>query len=78
MSFVKKNIGENKYKHKKDGITLIALTITIVVIIILAFIVIRLVLGDNGLIQRAKSSSIKTRESRSRRKITDCNSNNTS
>ena len=41
-------------KKKKQGITLIALVITIIVLIILAGVSINLVLGENGIITMAK------------------------
>ena len=40
-------------KRKESGITLIALIVTIVLLLILAGIVINLLLGENGLIQKA-------------------------
>ena len=45
-----------KDKNKSKGITLVALVITIVIIIILASVTIVGVLGDNGLIDQAKTS----------------------
>jgi len=42
---------------QKDGITLIALVITIIVLIILAGVSINLVLGENGIITKSKESS---------------------
>ena len=45
----------NKIKHNNmQGITLIALVVTIIVLIILAGVSINLVLGDNGIITKAK------------------------
>ena len=41
---------------KKDGITLIALVVTIVVLLILAGVSIRLLLGNNGLISKAEGA----------------------
>ena len=46
-----------KLLKESKGITLIALVITIVVIIILATVVIRIALGENGIIGSAKRSS---------------------
>ena len=55
---------ENRLKLKnKKGITLIALVITIVVLLILAMVSIRGIFGENGLIQRAKEASFKTKMS---------------
>ncbi len=45
----------------KRGITLIALIITIIVLLILAGITITMVVGDNGVLSRAKESKEKTR-----------------
>ena len=54
----KKKIKEenlNKIKHNNmQGITLIALVVTIIILIILAGVSINLVLGDNGIITKAK------------------------
>lgn len=47
-------------KQKKDGITLIALVITIIVLIILAGISVQLILGENGIIKKAKESKLMT------------------
>ena len=46
---------------KREGITLIALVITIIVLLILAGITIELTLGKNGIIARARKASIATR-----------------
>ena len=45
-----------KQKEKQKGITLIALVVTIVVLLILAGVSISLVLGNNGLISKAKDA----------------------
>ena len=50
-SYLKKKISLNK------GITLIALVITIVILLILAGILLKLVLGENGLIERTRFTS---------------------
>ena len=50
----KKNL---KIKSTNKGITLIALVITIIILIILAGISISMLLGDNGVIERAKRAS---------------------
>lgn len=50
---------KEKLKQKK-GITLIALVVTIVVLIILAGVSINLVLGENGIIQKAQYAKRKT------------------
>ena len=51
----------NKLKSKK-GITLVALVVTIVVLLILAGVSINLVLGDNGIIAKAKETQRKSAE----------------
>ena len=45
---------------RNEGITLIALVLTIVILIILATIVINLAFGENGLIERAELAATKT------------------
>ena len=47
-------------KHQANGITLIALVITIIVLLILAGVAIFALFGDNGLITRAQLSSYAT------------------
>ena len=48
--------------HPQRGITLIALVITIIVLLILAGVTIAMVLGPNGIIDRAKESKTKTEQ----------------
>ena len=43
-----------KLKRETNGITLVALVITIIILLILAAIVIAALTGENGLITRAK------------------------
>ena len=50
-----------KTKEMK-GITLVALVVTIVVLLILAGVSINLVLGDNGIIAKAKEAQRKSAE----------------
>lgn len=58
MKFVKcKNMIE-----KKEGITLIALVVTIIVLLILAGITINATLGNNGLISQSETASNKVKE----------------
>ena len=47
--------------RKEKGITLVALVVTIVVLLILAGVTINLVVGQNGLINRAKEAAQKTK-----------------
>lgn len=51
------NKSKKNYLKGNKGITLIALVVTIIILIILAGISINLVLGENGLIQKAKEAS---------------------
>ena len=51
-----------KKKEKNNGITLIALVVTIVVLIILAGISISVILGENGLVAKAKKAASQTEE----------------
>lgn len=48
---------------KENGITLVALVVTIVVLLILAGVSISLILGPNGLINRAREAANKTANS---------------
>ena len=50
---------------KENGITLVALVVTIVVLLILAGVSINLVLGENGLIKRAQEAANSTRNATS-------------
>jgi type II secretory pathway pseudopilin PulG len=56
---------ENRRKkclRTKDGITLIALVITIIVLLILAGVTVAMVVGENGIISKAVESKEKTKE----------------
>ena len=53
---------EKSFKKKEKGITLVALVVTIVVLLILAGVSINLVLGENGLVNKAKEAKIRTME----------------
>ena len=65
------NVGEAKVPaHPERGITLIALVITIIVLLILAGVTIAMVLGPNGIINRAKESK-NTTEQASQNEQTD-------
>ena len=55
---MKKSKGKNLSSQK--GITLIALVITIIILIILAGISIRLVLGEDGIVQKVQQAALKT------------------
>ena len=48
------------FRKENSGITLVALVVTIVVLLILAGVSLNLVLGDNGLITKAKEARDKT------------------
>ena len=45
-----------KYIGKKQGITLIALVVTIIVLLILAGVSIQMLTGQNGILKRAKEA----------------------
>ena len=51
-----------KRKNLNKGITLIALVVTIVVLLILAAITLNLVLGNNGIISKARDARDKTKQ----------------
>ena len=51
-------------KRNNDGITLIALVVTIIVLLILAGVTISTLTGDNGLIQKAGESKKTTEKAR--------------
>jgi type II secretory pathway pseudopilin PulG len=51
----------------KNGITLIALIITIIVLLILAGITISALFGDNGILNKASDSALQTELARNRR-----------
>ena len=53
---INKNLSECKKIRRQNGITLIALVVTIVVLIILATVSINAVLGQNGIIGKAKQA----------------------
>ena len=53
-----------KIINKNQGITLIALVITIVVLLILAGVSINMVLGENGIVTKAKDASDKTKQAK--------------
>lgn len=48
----------NSYLKKQKGITLIALVITIIVLLILAGVSLNVIVGDNGILEKAKASDI--------------------
>ena len=52
---------ENNMKNNK-GITLVALVVTIVVLLILAGVSINMVLGENGIVTKAKDARDKTKQ----------------
>ena len=61
-----KDVANNYLTHtnKKNGITLVALVVTIVVLLILAGISLNLVLGENGIITKAQEARDKTEQAR--------------
>ena len=48
-----------KEKLKEEGITLIALVVTIIILLILAGVTLNIALSDNGLFKRAKEGTEK-------------------
>ena len=50
-------------KIKHEGVTLIALIITIIVLLILAGVTIAMIIGDNGILNRAVDADVETRAS---------------
>ena len=59
--FIAKGVGAGLVSAPKEkGITLIALVITIIVLLILAGVTIAMVVGDNGILTRAKESKTQT------------------
>ena len=51
-------------KRQENGITLIALVITIIVLLILAGVTIAMLTGDNGIISKAMQAKIRTEEAK--------------
>ena len=62
MEKTKKNKGKKISKEKTDGITLIALVVTIIVLLILAGISISMLSGNNGVLTNAKEANEKTKK----------------
>ena len=60
---------KNKEKQKTNGITLIALVITIIVLLILAGVTIAALTGDNGVLRRASEASEKTEIANEQEKV---------
>ena len=55
------NLYSNKVINRKKGITLIALVVTIIVLLILAAVSITLVLGPDGIVEKAREGSVANR-----------------
>ena len=64
-----KSLNNQMVSKRENGITLIALVVTIVVLLILAGITIRLVFGSNGVIQKAQDSKEQTEIGEMREKL---------
>ena len=62
INFIKLLYKEENDMKKNKGITLVALVVTIVVLLILAGVSINLVLGNNGIIAKAKDAETKSAE----------------
>ena len=56
LDFIRK-MGKSKTYRQNAGITLIALVVTIIILLILAGVTVSLVVGQNGLLQRAQTAS---------------------
>ena len=56
-------------KRQENGITLIALVITIIVLLILAGVTIAMLTGDNGIISKAMQAKIRTEEAKETEEI---------
>ena len=68
--FIAKGVGAGLVSAQKErGITLIALVITIIVLLILAGITIAMVVGDNGIVTRAKQAKAETEKGEAREKV---------
>jgi len=55
--------------RKNNGITLIALVVTVILLLILTSVSINLIIGENGLLKRAESTEEKQRELQARQKL---------
>lgn len=54
---------------KQNGITLVALVITIIVLLILAGVTLSMVVGDNGILTRAKQSQFETEQAKVKEEV---------
>ena len=66
---MKINKSKNSLKSK-NGITLIALVITIIVLLILAGVSISLVVGNNGVLTQASNAVVTNREAKAQEEVT--------
>ena len=66
---MKRSIKQQKLLHKMQGITLIALVITIIVLLILAGVTISTLTGDNGILTQATNAKIMTEISQLKEEI---------
>ena len=66
---MKKDFNKIKLKEKEEGITLIALVITIIVLIILASVGIAMLTGENGILKKASTAKERTLEAEYEEKI---------
>lgn len=57
-----RDLCKRKVNYKESGITLIALVVTIVVLLVLAGISINMVMGQHGILQRAKDAKTLTED----------------
>ena len=58
-----------RQERKQKGITLVALVITIIVLLLLAGVTISLLVGENGIITKAKEGGNRTQQAQEKEKI---------
>ena len=58
-----------RQERKQKGITLVALVITIIVLLLLAGVTISLLVGENGIITKAKVGGNRTQQAQEKEKI---------
>ena len=57
-----------RQERKQKGITLVALVITIIVLLLLAGVTISLLVGENGIITKAKEGGNRTQQAQEKEK----------
>ena len=69
LNALKKNINKEVKIQEQNGITLIALVITIIVLLILAAVSIAMLTGENGILNKASTASEKNKEEEAKEKV---------